>query len=143
MAFRFETLLKLRKNTENLRQKDFAAAQGHLLNQQDQLRFMLEVAAKSKRELTQSQPHTDINTMILYDDFFNGVQAQEQLQEQIISEILPKVEAKRQALAEAMRKRRTLEILEERERQAMLKEQMKQETALLDEAASIQWHRKR
>lgn len=143
MAFRLETLLKLRKNTENLRQKDFAAAQGHLLNQQDRLRFMQDVETKSKQELTQSQLHADINTMILYDDFFNGVHAQEQLQEQIISEISPKVEAKRQALAEAMRQRRTLEILEEREQQVLLKAQMKRETALFDEAASIQWQRKR
>ncbi|MFQ5673953.1 MAG: flagellar export protein FliJ [Nitrospinales bacterium] len=143
MAFRFETLLKLRKNVEDLVQKDFAGANSHLLNQQKRLGFMYEVEDDSKKELgPRTRENVDIDTMYLYNHFFEGIHIQKNLQQKIISEISPKVEEKRKALAEAMRKRKTLEILKEREQRARRRERLKQETALLDEAAATQWRRR-
>ena len=63
-------------------------------------------------------------------------------QEKIISEINTKLEAKREEVVKAMQKRRTLEILKERD---MLKERKireRKETAILDEVASNLWVRK-
>ena len=144
MSFRFETLLKLRKNVEDLVQKDFANANGHLLGQQKRLEFMHEVNEESKKELIpRTRGTVDINTMFLYNNFFEGIHIQKKLQKKIIGEISPKVEEKREALAEAMRKRKTLEILKERERLAQQKERKKEETILLDEVAASQWQRRR
>ena len=143
MAFRFETLLKLRKNMEDLIQKDFAGANGHLLGQTNRLNFMYQVEEESKKELgPRTRESVDIDTMFLYNNFFQGIRVQENLQNRIIDEVTPKVEEKREALAEAMRKRKTLEILKEREQRTRKKEQDKQETALLDEAAASQWQRR-
>ncbi|MFQ5717181.1 MAG: flagellar FliJ family protein [Nitrospinales bacterium] len=53
------------------------------------------------------------------------------------------MEEKRKVLAEAVKRRKTLEILIERE-QAELSEQLKKrESAAMDEAAAFQWIRKR
>jgi len=143
MAFRFETLLKLRKNVEDLVQKDFAGANNHLLSQKKRLGFMREVEDDSKKQLDlQTKERVDINTMHLYNHFFEGIRIQENFQKKIIAEIFPKVEEKRKALAEAMRKRKTLEILKDRERRALQRERLKQETALLDEVAATQWQRR-
>jgi flagellar export protein FliJ len=143
MAFRFKTLLKLRKNKEDLMQRDFARANRHLLAQLDRLRFMTDIEGGSKREIVarMAEPVSSA-TLALYDNFFAGLRIQEKLQERVIEEVAVQVRARREALAEAMRKRKTLEILRERDWRAAEAEAAKREIALLDEAASIQWFRK-
>ncbi|MBI4383499.1 MAG: flagellar export protein FliJ [Nitrospinae bacterium] len=143
MKFRFETILKMRKSRENLAKKDLALVNAHLLKQQDRLQFLEETEEKSKRELdARSRREIDVNQMVLYDQFFGGVRAQEKFQTKIIAEVSVQLEKKRALLAEAMRRRRTMEILKERETQAYEKLQMKRETELLDEAGTAQWRMK-
>lgn len=74
--------------------------------------------------------------MILYDNFFRGTQNHKIRQDTIISEINLKLEAKREEVVEAMRKRKTLEILKDRN---LLKE--KKDLAIQDENASNLWGR--
>ena len=82
-----------------------------------------------------------VETMILYDNFFQGTRAQGERQDKIISEISTGLEAKREEVVEAMRKRRTLEILKERDILKERKIREKKETAILDEVASNLWGR--
>lgn len=143
MKFRFETILKMRKSRENLAKKDLAVVNAHLLKQRDRLQFLEETEAKSERELdARARREIDINQMVLYDQFFGGIRSQEKFQAKIISEVSVQLEKKRALLAEAMRRRRTMEILKEREMQAYEKLQMKRETELLDEAGTAQWRMK-
>ena len=136
-------IMMLRKNMEDLVQKDFAGANKHLLGQQKSLKFMHELEGKSKKEIAPLiRDNIDINKMLLYNSFFNGIDIQEKIQERIIDEITPRVEEKRQALSKAMQKRRTLEILKEREWLKRQKELSKREIALLDEVAANQWQRR-
>jgi flagellar export protein FliJ len=79
--------------------------------------------------------------MILYDNFFQGTRAQGERQDKIISEISTRLEAKREEVVEAMRKRRTLEILKERDILKERKIRERKETAILDEMASNLWGR--
>ena len=62
--------------------------------------------------------------------------------DEIISEINTKLEAKREEVVEAMRKRRTMEILKERDMLRQKKVREAKETAILDEVASNLWVRK-
>lgn len=143
MKFRFETILKMRKSRENLAKKDLALVNAHLLKQQDRLQFLEETEEKSERELdARARREIDVNQMVLYDQFFGGVRAQEKFQTKIIAEVSVQLEKKRALLAEAMRRRRTMEILKERETQAYEKLLMKRETELLDEAGTAQWRMK-
>lgn len=144
MAARFEALLKLRKSQEDSLRKNFAVANDHLLNQQRQLNFMKDVESKNKREWdAHAGQIEEINAMVLYENFFSGVQIQEKRQRRIISEIAVKVEEKRKVLAEAMKRRKTLEILIERELAELSEKLKKRESATMDEVASFQWTRKR
>ena len=63
------------------------------------------------------------------------------IMEKIILEISTKLEAKREEVVEAMRKRRTMEILKERDILKERKIREKKETAILDEVASNLWGR--
>jgi len=143
LSFRFETILRLNKNKEDLLQRDMGQINAMIQKQQDSQSFMREVTENKREELNQKKrQNIDVNTMILYDNFFRGTQVHKTRQDTIISEITIKLEAKREEVVEAMRKRKTLEILKDRD---MLKERKlreKKEVAVQDENAANLWGRK-
>jgi flagellar FliJ protein len=140
MTFRFETLLKLRKNAENLEQREMAEIQNHLYARQNELQDLYSSGTKNKEEL-QSRLQQSIpgKTLDLYDHYFQSMSLRSGLQEQIISETGEKVEAKRSELVEAMRKRRVMEILKDRDILKKKRKVLKDEIALMDEIASTRW----
>ena len=124
-------------------QKAMAIINSHYLRQQEQLQFMENFEAKSKLELDlRMKQDTDIPTMILYDKFFSGIQSQEKRQKKMITQIVRQLEAKRADLADAMAKRRIMEILKERDLLALNTAQKKQDAAQMDEIGANQWRRK-
>ena len=144
MTFRLEALLKLRKNEEELKQKEFSQANGHFVAQKKRLEFMEQVDQRTaQNQNTYIAENPRLNVMGLYTDFFNGIREQEKRQRQIIAEIGEGVEVKRSALTEAMRKRKTLEILKDRQILGEKQKRLKEEIGLLDETSSNLWWRKR
>ena len=142
MSFRFDIILRLNKNKENLLQKDMGQINALYQRQQDQKQFMQDTTEQSKNELNQKKrSNVGVETVILYDNFFQGTRIQGERQDKIISEINTKLEAKREEVVKAMRKRRTLEILQERDILKERKIREKKETAILDEVASNLWGR--
>ena len=142
MSFRFETILRLNKKKEDLLQKGMGQINVHYQRQKDQQQFMQDATAVSKDELNQKKRSgVSVETMILYDNFARGTQTHVEKQSKIISEINTKLEAKREELVEAMRKRRTMEILKERDMLKERKVRERKETAILDEVASNLWMR--
>ena len=142
MSFRFDIILRLNKNKENLLQKDMGQINALYQRQQDQKQFMQDTTEQSKDELNQKKrSNVGVETVILYDNFFQGTRIQGERQDKIISEINTKLEAKREEVVKAMRKRRTLEILQERDILKERKIREKKETAILDEVASNLWGR--
>ncbi len=142
MSFRFDIILRLNKNKENLLQKDMGRINSLYQQQQDRKQFVQDATEKSRNELNQrKRSNVGVETMILYDNFFQGTRAQGERQDKIISEISTRLEAKREEVVEAMRKRRTLEILKERDILKERKIRERKETAILDEMASNLWGR--
>ena len=142
MSFRFDIILRLNKNKENLLQKDMGQINALYQRQQDQKQFLQDTTEKSRNELNQrKRSNVGVETMILYDNFFQGTRIQGERQDKIISEINTKLEAKREEVVKAMRKRRTMEILQERDILKERKIREKKETAILDEVASNLWGR--
>jgi len=142
LSFRFDIILRLNKNKENLLQKDMGQINALYQRQQDQKQFMQDTTEQSKNELNQKKrSNVGVETVILYDNFFQGTRIQGERQDKIISEINTKLEAKREEVVKAMRKRRTLEILQERDILKERKIREKKETAILDEVASNLWGR--
>ena len=143
MSFRFETILRLNKKKEDLLQRDMGQINVHYQRQKDQQQFMQDATVASKDELNEKKRSgVSVETMILYDNFSRGTRTQVEKQSKIISEINTKLEAKREEVVEAMRKRRTMEILKERDMLKERKVRERKETAILDEVASNLWMRK-
>ena len=142
MSFRFDIILRLNRTKENLLQKDMGQINALYQRQQDQKQFMQDTTEQSKNELNQKKrSNVGVETVILYDNFFQGTRIQGERQEKIILEISTKLKAKREEVVKAMRKRRTLEILQERDILKERKIRGKKETAILDEVASNLWGR--
>ena len=142
MSFRFETILRLNKKKEDLLQRGMGQINVHYQRQKDQQQFMQDATAASKDELNQKKrSDVSVETMILYDNFARGTQTHVEKQSKIISEINTKLEAKREEVVEAMRKRRTMEMLKERDMLKERKVRERKEMAILDEVASNLWMR--
>jgi flagellar protein FliJ len=143
LSFRFETILRLNKNKEDLLQRDMGQINAMIQKQKDSQHFMRELTENKKDELNQKKRQDiDVNTMMLYDNFFRGTQVHKTRQDTIISEITLKLEAKREEVVEAMRKRKTLEILKDRNILKERKLREKKDLAIQDENASNLWGRK-
>jgi flagellar protein FliJ len=143
LSFRFESILKLNKNKEDLLQRDIGKINTMIQKQKDSQNFMQEVTENKKEELNQKKrQNIDVDTMILYDNFFRGTQIHKTRQDTIISEINVKLEAKREEVVEAMRKRKTLETLKDRNKIKERKLREKKDLAIQDENASNLWVRK-
>ena len=143
MGFRFESILKLNKNQEDLLKRDMGKINTMIQKQKDSQNFMQEVTENKREELNhKKRQNIDVNTMILYDNFFLGTQAHKTRQDTIISEINVKLEAKREEVVDAMRKRKTLEILKDRNKIKERKIREKKDLSIQDEIASNLWGRK-
>jgi flagellar protein FliJ len=144
LSFRFESILRLNKNKEDLLQRDMGKINTMIQKQKDSQNFIQEVTENRKEELNQKKRQSiDVETMILYDNFFRGTQIQKARQDTIISEINVKLEEKREEVIEAMRKRKTLEILKDRNKIKERKLREKKDLAVQDENASNLWGEKR
>jgi len=143
LSFRFESILKLNKNKEDLLQRDMGKINAMIQKQKDSQNFMQEVTENKKEEFNhKKRQNIDVRTMILYDNFFRGTQIHKTRQDTIISEINVKLEAKREEVVEAMRKRKTLETLKDRNKIKERKLREKKDLAIQDENASNLWGRK-
>ncbi len=140
MKFRFETLLKIRKSREDQIARELGVIDAHLENQKKRLQFMQDIAADRKKELTQKMGQTlNIDQVVLYGHFFSGVNNEKKRQDQIIAQIEEKSRLKRAELIEAVRQRRTLEILKENEAARQKKAAFKKEIAIQDETGANVW----
>ena len=140
MRFRFETLLKVHKNRENLLQKQLGDILAHKQKQQNQQDLLKDARKNEIKQVNQRMiKDTSINTYVLYNKFFDGNYLQNNHQETIISEIATRAETKREELVEASRKRRTMEILKDRDLERYRSKLEKMETESMDEIASNHW----
>ena len=140
MRFRFETLLQVHKNRENLLQKELGDILAHKQTQQNRQDFFKSTRKNEIKQVNQLMTQdSKIDTYILYNKFFEGNYLQNNRQETIISEIDTRAEAKREELVEASRKRRTMEILKDRDLEQYRSKLAKMETESMDEIASNHW----
>ena len=140
MRFRFEALLQIHKNKENLLQKELGVILTHKQTQQSRQDFLKNTRENKINQVNQRMTQdTTIDTHFLYDMFFKGNSFQNNRQETIISEIDTRAEAKREELVEASRKRRTMEILKDRDLEQYRSKLAKMETESMDEIASNHW----
>ena len=97
MRFRFEALLQIHKNKENLLQKELGVILTHKQTQQNRQDFLKNTRENKINQVNQRMTQdTTIDTHFLYDMFFKGNYLQNNRQKKIISEINTRAEAKRE-----------------------------------------------
>jgi flagellar export protein FliJ len=144
MKGRFETLLKVARLKEDAIKREIGQIETHLQAQEERLAFIRRLAEERTRDLDESRNRpTGLSTLQLYQNFFSGIKQEEGRQQAIIDEIARRRDETRTQFTAAARKRRTFEILMDREILAHKKELAKREIALLDEAATNQWRKER
>lgn len=136
-VFRYRTLLKQAVATENLRQRDLAAVLRKQLILQNQLREMQQTIRDSKQQLGERLVgKVDLTAVREVARFTGDSSARGRQIVQRLAGLEKSIEVARAALTEAMRRRKSLETLREKDHQRWLLDERRRETAELDEVAA-------
>jgi flagellar FliJ protein len=138
--FKLEPLLNHRRYQEEVLQKELADHKKRLQSEQDQLRDLKHKKRHNLQQLRakqkQGRPASELK---LYVDFVDHLTSALEAQAQKVKEAQRRFNSTHRALMAAMKKRKALEKLKEKGRQAYEQTQLKKERALLDDVASHQY----
>jgi flagellar FliJ protein len=141
--FRFETLLTTRRSAEEIRQKELAEARRELAAEQTALR---DKKSRLRRcMIDQHQAQRDgfrAPAIQLYAPFLARLEREISALQKRVTAAERKVNQKRGALIEAVKKRKMLEKLKEKDRKAHLDAMTRRERKFMDDVASRHHARK-
>ena len=138
--FKLESLLNHRRYQEDVLQKELANLKKRLQAEQQQLRNLRKkkrcnvqlLAVRQKK----GRPASELK---LYVDYIDYLTVELKTQAERVMEAQRRFDAMRRKLTTAMKKRKVLEKLKEKGRQAYEQTQLKKERALLDDVAGHQY----
>jgi flagellar FliJ protein len=137
--FRLETILTQRRHVEEGFQKELADARQELAAAQAVLREAKGTHRQCMRDMRRKQrDRFRADDMLLYYPYLERLKQDIELHMKRVAAAERKVEQKRQALLEAMKKRKILDKLKEKQLQAHLKVEAKSEQRFTDESAAQQ-----
>jgi len=142
-TFRLETLLRLRKQQEDDRKVEFAAAQAAVRDAKQELSRLLDERVRLERQWSERLKGTAATgeSLRVFEDFRGHLfQCTEHAQNELTAARERETQA-RQALALAMRKVTTLENLRTRHELRHRDKQQKLEQSNLDESATMRFSR--
>lgn len=141
--FNLEPLLNHRRYQEEILQKDLADLKIRLAAEKEKLGVLRQKMRNTIRQLQKTQsagkPASEIK---LYVDFIERLSKEMEAQRKKVLEAERKFNQKRQDLIAAMKKRKTLDRLKEKDLQVYEKKQLKKERNLMDEVAVHQFIQK-
>src|SRR5690606_29926616 len=134
--FRYEAVLRQRLLMEDERQRDLAKVMRQRMIVQNQLRQMQDTIVESKRNLGDTLVgRVDLDRVSQFARYSaqTAIRAQQLVVE--IARLEKQIETARERLAEAMRARKAMELLRDRQYARWKQEQDRREAAELDEMA--------
>ena len=141
--FNLEPLLNHRRYQEEILQKDLADLKIRLAAEKEKLGVLRQKMRNTVQQLQKTQsagkPASEIK---LYVDFIERLSKEMEAQRKKVLEAERKFNQKRQDLIAAMKKRKTLDRLKEKDLQVYEKKQLKKERNLMDEVAVHQFIQK-
>jgi flagellar FliJ protein len=141
--FRFETLLATRRSAEEIRQKELAEARRELAAEQAALREKKSRQRRCMLDLQQAQRQGFRAPAIqLYAPFLARMEREIAAQQKRVATAERKVNQKRSALIEAVKKRKVLEKLKEKDQEEHLSATALRERKFMDDVASRHHARK-
>ncbi len=138
--FKLEPLLNHRRYQEEIFQKELAGVKKRLQSEQAQLRVLKNKKRQNLQQLhsrqKQGRPASELK---LYVDFIDDLTAEMKTQQEKIIQTQRQFDSTHQALLAAMKKRKALEKLKEKGRQAYDQTKLKKERNVLDDVAGHQF----
>ena len=136
--FKLEALLNHRRHQEESCQKELAETRRKLADEQEKLGLKRREKRENVQKLQQLQREsTAVSDLILYVNYVQQLSKDIENQTRRVQEVTKKVNQKRNALVLVMQKRKILEKLKDKDRQAQQEKLMQGERKLMDEIASI------
>lgn len=134
--FSLETVLNHRKQREEALQKEFSILQKELFIERERLEMLEEIRRRNLEELQRKQRGgTSASGVMLYDNYIKQISKDLEKQTDKITEVEGNLHQKRGELIEAMKRRKTLDRLKEKEWEAYRKEFERKEQIFMSEIA--------
>jgi flagellar FliJ protein len=134
--FRFETLLVARRHAEETLQRELSEARRTLAAEQDALRDKKSTRQQCLRNLRRKQQQGfRVPDIHLYGPYLERLERDIGVQQKRVAGAERNVSQKRQALAEGVKRRKTLEKLKEKDQEDYLKAMAVRERKFMDEVA--------
>lgn len=141
--FKLEALLKHRRHQEEVLQKELADAQKKLAAEQSIQHALERKKRRRVQELQRRQTSGNtITDIVLYLTYIEHLSANIEDQKQRVQIVQQLAHQKRNELIASMKKRKALEKLKEKGRQAYQYKQMQEERKFMDEVASARHGRR-
>jgi flagellar protein FliJ len=141
--FRLETILTQRRHVEETFQKELADARQELAAAQAALREAKNTHRQCMRDMGRKQRNRfRADDMLLYYPYLERLKQDIELHMKRVAAAERKVAQKRLALLDAMKKRKILEKLKEKQLQAHLKAEAGREQRFADESAAQKYARR-
>jgi flagellar FliJ protein len=135
--FRFETLLTTRRNAEDVHQKELAEARRELAAEQAALRDKRSTRRRCMQDLLRTQRQSfRAPDIALYGPYLARLERDIKTQQKRVAGAERKVNQKRGALIEAVKKRKVLEKLKEKDRKDHLNAETLRDRKFMDDVAS-------
>ncbi len=142
--FSLETVLNHRRHTEDRLQKAFMDKKRELDRAEEKLRQLEGIKAENLSMLhNKQQAGASVSTIVLYDSYIRKISMKRHQQRRTIVDLKKQLNQKRMALIGAMKNRKTLDILKEKEWIAYKKAEQKKDELFLGEIAVNRFHRNR
>jgi flagellar FliJ protein len=134
-TFKLEALRKFREFEEERVQKEFSAAQRHRDEAARHIAERIALRDDTEREFAEKQDGSAVSHASMYRDFLQRLAGEIEVLQQKLMVAEKKCEKKRQALLEAMKRRKAMDRLKEKGEQDYLEEQSRDEGKFIDEIA--------
>ena len=139
--FKFETILKYKKQVEESLQHDFAASKKKWTVEKDKLEACYERWQKYIQDWREAQKGTlSIIEVDLYQDYMMALKQQMTAQSEVVKSCFEEMDKKRDLLLQGVKERKTLEQLDEKYLTEYLERHKKIESGFLDEIATIRYN---
>jgi len=139
--FKFETILKYKKQVEESLQQDFAASKNIWSTERDKLEDCYKRWQKYIDDWRKAQKGTlSIIEVDLYQDYMLALKQQMTAQSEVVKACVLEMDKKRSLLLEGVKERKTLEQLDEKYYSKYLERHKKLESGFLDDIATIRYN---
>ena len=134
--FSLEKVLSLREFEEKQAQIELGKAQSVVNDLNEQLKFIASERVKSNESRSKS---SDLTFLMSIENYINGLDYKKELLIQELAKAQIILEEKRAIVIEAIKKRKSLEKLKEKQFESYKKEYNKEEEKILDEISSTKF----